>query len=88
MKKNSKKPNNRRHKIIMKISEALERLASVENSNFRKELSIYPPNYWLVEGDELNERGKPQFFIFEDTPENNRVLSGHTPIDLNYGISL
>ena len=78
----------KRHKIIMKVSEAMDRLAKIENSQFREELSTYPPNYWLVEGDDPNEEGKPQFFILDDCPENNRVLSGHTPIDLNYGIEI
>ena len=75
----------KRHKIIMKISEAVERLSKIKDSQLRKELNKFPVNYWLVEGDIPKKNGQPQFFIIEDTPENNAALSGHTPIDLNYG---
>jgi len=66
----------KRHKIIMTIEEARNRLATIKNSNLRKELEIYPPDYWLVEGDEPKKNGQPQFFIMENCPENNIALSG------------
>jgi hypothetical protein len=75
----------KRHKIIMKISEAIERLGKIEGSNLRKELKRFPANYWLIEGDIPKKDGQPQFYIIEDTPENNAAILGHTPIDLNYG---
>ena len=81
--------NMKRHKIIMKISEAIERLEHIKNSNFRKELYKYPSNYWLVEGDVPKKDGSPQFFIVENNEENNRSLAGHTPIDLQeYGVEV
>jgi hypothetical protein len=85
MKKINKKNTNKRHKIIMKIGEALKKMKKdkLPKSPFQEELKKYPSNYWLVEGDEPNEKGKPQFFIVEDNPRNNELLSGHTPIDLN-----
>ena len=79
----------KRHKIIMKVSEAIERLSKITGSKFAEELSVFPPNFWLVEGDHPDENGKPEFFIVEDTPENNKALSGHTPVDLtDYGVEV
>jgi hypothetical protein len=82
---------NQRHKIIIKIGEALKKMKKdkLPESPFQKELKKYPLNYWLVEGDMPNKDGSPQMFIIEDTQENSRMLSGHSPVDLNdYGIEV
>ena len=91
MKKNIKTKKENRHKILMKIGDALAKMKSdgLPDSPFQRELRKYPENFWLVEGNIPNKDGSAQLFIIEDTPENNAVLSGHVVVDLNkYGIEV